>query len=81
MIFEKSLRQAQAKTLTSSTVVLYWQGQKLDAMERNMALLKAKGAHLTLSTCGDKGEACVAIAESKETYTSRDKKHTYAIVE
>nr|WP_172694320.1 hypothetical protein [Escherichia coli] len=81
MIFEKSLRQAQAKTLTSSTVVLYWQGQKLDAMERNMALLKAKGAHLTLSTCGDKGEACVAIAESKGTYTSRDKKHTYAIVE
>nr|QEG96788.1 replication protein [Escherichia coli] len=50
-------------------------------MERNMALLKAKGAHLTLSTCGDKGEACVAIAESKGTYTSRDKKHTYAIVE
>jgi len=51
-------------------------------MERNMALLKAKGADLTLSTCGDKAEVCVAIDEGKGTYTStKGKKHTYAIVE
>lgn len=71
-----------AGLVTVSTAVLYWQGQKLDAMERNMALLKAKGADLTLSTCGDKAEVCVAIDESKGTYTPRKgKKHTYAIVE
>lgn len=70
-----------AVLVASSSVVLYWQGQKLDAMERNMALLKAKGAHLTLTTCGDTAEVCVAIDEGKGTYTSRDKKHTYAIVE
>lgn len=70
-----------AGLVVSSTMVLYWQGQKLDAMERNMGLLKAKGASLNLSTCGDRTEVCVAIDESKGTYTSRDKKHTYAIVE
>lgn len=70
-----------AGLVASSTAVLWWQGQKLAAMERNMALLKAKGAHLTLTTCGDGAEACVAIDESKGTYTSRDKKHVYAIVE
>lgn len=70
-----------AGLVASSSVVLYWQGQKLEAMERNMALLKAKGAHLTLTTCGERAEVCVAIDESKGTYTSRDKKHTYAIVE
>lgn len=71
-----------AGLVVSSTAVLYWQGQKLDAMERNMALLKAKGADLTFSTCGDKAEVCVAIDESKGTYIPRKgKKHTYAIVE
>lgn len=70
-----------AGLVVSSTVVLYWQGQKLDAMERNMALLKAKGAGLNLSTCGDRAEVCVAIDDSKGTYTSHDKKHTYVIVE
>lgn len=67
--------------VVSSTAVLWWQGQTLDAMERNMALLKAKGASLTISTCGSRAEVCVAIDESKGTYTSRDKKHVYAIVE
>lgn len=71
-----------AGLVTASTAVMWWQGQKVDAMERNMALLKAKGADLTLSTCGDKAEVCVAIDESKGTYTPRKgKKHTYAIVE
>jgi len=71
-----------AGLVVSSTAVLYWQGQKLDAMERNMALLKAKGADLTLSTCGDKREVCVAIDEGKGTYTpTKGKKNTYAIVE
>lgn len=70
-----------AGLVVSSTAVLWWQGQTLDAMERNMALLKAKGASLTISTCGSKAEVCVAIDESKGTYTSRDKKHVYAIVE
>jgi len=46
-----------------------------------MALLKAKGANLTLSTCGDKAEVCVAIDESKRSYSAtKGKKYTYAIV-
>lgn len=68
-----------AGLVTSSTTVLYWQGIKLDAMERNMSLLKAKGANLTLSTCGSKAEVCVAVDESKGTYESRDKKNIYMI--
>lgn len=65
-----------AGLVTSSTVVMYWQGQKLNAMERNMALLKAKGADLTFSTCGDRAEICVAIDESKGTHTEeREETH------
>lgn len=71
-----------AGLVVSSTTVLYWQGNKLDVMERNMALLKAKGADLTFSTCGDRAEVCVAIDEDKGTYSpTKGKKYTYAIVE